>query len=188
MNKKTKSKIVLTKKEAYFIENLIEYNEKHIKNVIHSTLGSENQYLAEDTINEFYLLMCEKIEILKAHPCPQAWILVAAKYTAQGMVHKHKKDLLSVSLDEVSYKLGETDVFEDAVYEIWLENKVSEKLIANLTKREREIYYKIYIEKKKPKEIAAELNISANAVRNINKNLRDKIKDDIKRKNFREIY
>ena len=78
----------------------------------------------------------------------------------------------------------EKDIFEEAVYEIWLESKVPEKLIANLTKREREVYHKIYIENKKPKEAAKELELSINAVNNIHKNLRDKIKDDVKRKNF----
>lgn len=184
MNKKRKGKIVLTAEDALFIEQLIEQNLKYIKNIIYNTLGANNRYLAEDTINEFFMLMCEKAEILKTHVCPKAWILVAAKHTAQGMINKHKKDSLSVSFDEVSYELGETDVFEDAVYEIWLENKVPEKLIAKLTKREREIYQKIYIENKKPKETAKELNISVNAVHNIHKNLRDKIKDDIKRKKF----
>ncbi len=62
------------------------------------------------------------------------------------------------------------------------------KLIAGLTKRERQVYGKIYIEGKKPKDAAAELNISVNSVHNIHKNLRDKIKNEIKRKNFKKFY
>lgn len=184
MNKKIKASVVLTKEDALFIEQLIEQNGKYINNIIFNTLGPNNQYLAKDAVSEFYLLMCEKIDTLRTHPSPKGWILVAAKHTAQGMIAKYKKDSLSVSLDEVSYELGETDVFEDAIYEMWLENKIPEKLIANLTKREREVYCKIYIDNKKPKVVAQELNISVNAVHNIHKNLRDKIKDDIKRKNF----
>lgn len=180
----TDSKIALTKEESYFIEKLIKDNQKHIKNVIINTLGPENRYLAEDTINELYLLMCKKTDILKTHPCPKAWILVASKHTAQGMISKHKKDLFIVPIERLSHERGMDDVFEDAVYEIWLENKVPEKLIAHLTKREREVYLKIYIENKRPKEVAEELDISVNCVNNIHKNLRDKIKDDIKRKNF----
>ena len=188
MNTNTRERIVLTKYDALFIERLIEQNSKYINNIIYNTLGADNQYLAKDTISEFHLLMCEKIGTLKTHPSPKGWILVAAKHTAQGMIAKYKKDSLSVSLDEVSYKLGETDIFEDSIYEIWLENKVPEKLIAHLSKREREVYCKIYIDGKKPKVVAKELNISINAVHNIHKNLRDKIKNDIKRKNFQEIY
>ena len=184
MNKKDKAIIVLTKDDSLFIEQLIEQNGKYINNIIYNTLGPNNKYLAKDAISELYLLMCEKIDTLRTHPSPKGWILVAARRTAQGMIAKYIKDTLSVSLDDVLYELSETDVFEDAIYEIWLENKVPEKLIAHLTKREREIYCKIYIENKKPKIVAKELKISINAVHNIHKNLRDKIKDDIKRKNF----
>lgn len=184
MNKKTKPFIVLTKDDALFIEQLIEQNGNHINNIIYNTLGSYNQYLAKDAISEFYLLMCEKIDTLKAHPSPKGWIFVAAKHTAQGLIAKSRRDSSSVPLDDVIYEFSETDVFEDATYEIWLENKVPEKLIAHLTKREREIYCKLYIDKKKPTAIAKELNISVNSVYNIHKNLRDKIKYDIKWKNF----
>ncbi len=151
-------------------------------------MSAEHRDLAEDAISEFHLLMCEKIEILKAHPSPKGWILVAAKHTAQGMIAKNRKDLSSVSLDEALHKPAETDVFEDTVYEIWLDNKVPEKLIAGLTKRERQVYHEIYIEDKKPKEVAADLNISVNAVHNIHKNLRDKIKDDVEQKNFKKFF
>ena len=176
--------IVLTKSDARFIADLIERYESSIKNIIYNTLGSEKIYLAEDTISEVYLLMCQKIEILKAHESPKAWVLVAAKRVAQGILAKNRREISTVPLDEVENHLGGTDVFEEAVYEIWLENKVPEKLIANLSKREREVYYKIYIEGKTPKETAEELDISLNAVHNIHKNLKDKIKYDIKRKNF----
>ncbi len=184
MNNKTESIITLTKDDALYIEQLIRQNDKYIKNVIYNTLGPENRYLAEDAISEFYLLICEKIEALRSHPSPKGWLLVAAKHTAQGMISMHKKDAMSVSLEEALHEPDKTDVFEDTVYEIWLENKVPEKLIAGLTKRERQVYVKIYIEDKKPKDVAAELNISVNAVHNIHKNLRDKIKNEIKRKKF----
>ncbi len=184
MNKKRESKIVLTQEDACFIEKLIEENLRHMKNVIYNTLGQEYKYLAEDTINELYLLMCQKINILKAHTCPKAWLLVASKRVSQGMINKQKREMPSIPPEQASRHIGKSDIFEDVVYDIWLEDKVPEKLISHLTKREREIYHKIYIENKKPKDIAKELNITANAVRNIHKNLRDKIKDDIELKNF----
>lgn len=177
-------KSVLTKEEADFVEKLITDNEKHIKNVVFNTLGAENRQLAEDCINDFYLLMCEKVEILKNHPCPKAWILVAAKHTAQGCISRRKKDISSVSMDEIAEESSDDDVFEDTVYAIWLENKVPERIIESLTKRERELYYKIYIENKKPKEAAKELDISVSTVHNIHKNMKEKIKNRVKEKNF----
>jgi len=175
---------VLTKSEAQFVADLIERYESNIKNVIYSMLGKDNRYLAEDALSEVYLLMCKKIKPLKDHPCPKAWILVATKYVVQGILTKNRKDIAIVPLEDVENYIGGTDIFEEAVYEIWLENKVPEKLLAKLTKREREVYHKLYIEGKKPNEAASELNISKNAVNNIHKNLRDKIKYDIKTKKF----
>ncbi len=184
MSEKCESRIVLTQEDACFIEKLIKENLSSIKNTIYNTLGQQYKYLAEDTVNELYLLMCRKIEILKNHDCPKAWLIVASKRVSQGMINKQKREMPTVSPENISRHIGKSDIFEDAVYDIWLENKVPEKLISRLTKREREIYHKIYIENKEPNDIAKELNISASSVRNIHKNLRDKIKDDIKRKNF----
>lgn len=184
MNRKNIKNIPLSKSDAEFIADLIYKNENYIKNIVYNTLRYENRYLADDTISELHLLMCRKIEVLKVHTCPKAWIMVAAKRTAQGMIAKHQKDSLSVPIDTELLLSEESDVFETAVYDIWLENKVPEKLISRLSKREREIYHKIYIEGKTTKEIASELNISMNSVQNIHKNLRDKIKDAVKRKDF----
>lgn len=184
MGKKCESRIVLTQEDACFIEKLIEENMHDIKNVIYNTLGQQYRYLAEDTVNELYLLVCQKVDILKAHDCPKAWLLVASKRVSKGMINKQKREMPSVSPENISLYMGKSDIFEDAVYDIWLENKVPEKLISRLTKREQEIYHKIYIENKKVKDVATELNITDNAVRNIHKNLRDKIKDDINQKNF----
>ncbi len=184
MNKEQKEKIVLTKAEAQFAEKLLKDNAQQIRAVVCSTLGEENRYLAEDTVNEVCLLICQKIHTLEAHTCPKAWIIVAARNTAQNIKRKHKYDSMAIPFDEIKTKTGHDEVFEDAIYNLWLENKVSEKIIAKLTPREKEIYQKIYIEDKTPKEIAQELDISASSVRNIHKNLKDKINDHIKRKDF----
>ncbi len=184
MNVKPKEKIVLTAEESNFIMELFNGRKELYEAIIRKTLGSVYQYLAEDTVSELYLLACNKIDILKAHPCPEKWLTVAARMTAQRNIQKHLKDLNTSTLDEINEHSCKSDVFEDAVYNIWLENKVPERLIAQLTKREQEIYFKTYIENKTPKDISKELNISENNVRNVNKNLKDKIRDAIKRKKF----
>ncbi len=184
MDDKRIDSIRLTKQDAKFIEDLIIQCESHIKNVVYGMLSADKRYLAEDIISELHLLMCKKVDTLKTHPSPKAWALVAARHVTQGAVAKNRKNANNVPLEEVESYIGTADVFEDAVYEMWLENKVPEKLIAKLSKREREIYQKIYIEEKQPQEVAVELDLSVNAVHNIHKNLRDKIKYDIEQKNF----
>ena len=184
MGKSQNKRISLTEEEALFAQKILEDNSQQIKAAVYSTLGTENRYLAEDAINEVFLLICEKIDTLMAYTCPKAWIIAAARNTAQNIKRKHKYDSMRIPIEEINVGIYDEDVFENAIFNIWMENKVPEKLIAKLTPREREIYQKIYIEDKSPKEIAEELDVSYNTVRNIHKNLRDKINDFIKRKDF----
>lgn len=174
----------LNAEDAEFLIKLFYENEKNIKGIVYNTLGKLYGHLAEDALGELCLLACEKIDIIKAHKSPKAWLIVASKHVAQGLIKKHKKDLLNIPLEKSEETVNDNDLFEEVVYATWLENKVPEKLIASLTKREKEVYYKLYIEKKTPKEAASELGVKLNLINNVHKNLRDKIKDAVKRKNF----
>lgn len=174
----------LNAEDSAFLAQLIEDNEKAIRASIRNTLGSLYDYIADEAVGELLLLACEKIDIIKTYRSPKAWLLIASKLVAQGMIKKHKKDLLALDYDALAEEASSDDVFEDAVFAIWIEHKVPEKLIASLTKREREVYYKLYIEKKSPAEAAEELGVKRNLINNVHRNLRDKIKDSIKRNKF----
>lgn len=174
----------LSHEDVDFVKNVIEENEKYINVTVYNTLGGLYGYLAEEAIGDVYLLACKKVDVLKSHSCPRAWLIVAAKHVSQGLIRKHRTDFMNVELSEAENLKSDDDVAEDAVYEIWLENKIPEKLIGTLTKREREVYAKLYIECKTPKETAAELGVKVTLVNNINKNLKDKIKYAVKRNSF----
>lgn len=182
MNNKKAKERPLTTEDSFFIERLLDDNKQYIKNVIYSELGGTYRYLAEDAIHDMYLLMCQKIDVLKAHECPKAWILVASRRVAQGIMRKNRKDLENIPLDNVICETDGADIVEQVVYDIWLENELPGKLIESFTKREREVYHKLYIEEKTFKQTAEELSLTTNAVYNFNKNLKDKIKNAIKRK------
>lgn len=184
MNKQNGQTQPLSKDDSELLRRLIEENEKTTRKIIYSTLGKLYSYVAEEAIAELYLLACEKIDIIKTYRSPKAWLFVASKLVAQGMIKKHKKDLLAVDYDALTETSSSDDVFEEALFAIWIEDKVPEKLIASLTKREREVYYKLYIEKKSLAEAAEELGVKRNLINNVHRNLRDKIKDSVKRKNF----
>ncbi len=183
MNNKQKAIKAMSREEREYAEYLITEYSSLLSNVISNKLGNVYLYLAEECIGELYKLICEKIEIINNHENPKAWLIIAAKNISLETIRKHSNDLSTKPLeDNLNYATGNVD--EDAIYNIWLENKVPEKLIARLTKRERQVYHKLYIEKKSPKEIAKELNIATSTVRNVNKKLRDKIIKDVKHKNF----
>ncbi len=184
MNTKQKDNRPLSEEEVLFIEKLIIENRKIIKNIIYNILGERYKHHAEDAVCDVYLLMCQKIDVLKNHNAPRAWIFVAARYVARGVVRNNKKHDNTIPIDMIEDFPSDINVEEEATYRIWLSDKVPEKLIKSLTKREQQVYQKLYIEGKTPKQAAVELNLTANAVYNFNKNIRDKIKYAVKRKMF----
>lgn len=174
----------LSTDDVNFVRSIIEENEKCINVTVYNTLGRLYSYLAEEAVSEVYLLACRKVDVLRRHECPKAWLIVAARHVSQTLIRTHKNDLLNVEIEEAENIKSNDDVPEDAVYRIWLENKIPEKLIGSLTKREKEVYIKLYIEERTPKQAAEELGITANAVNNVHKNIRDKIKYAVSQKNF----
>lgn len=163
------------------IEKLILENKTLIRRTVQNTLGSEYAYLAEEAVSELYLLACEKQSVIEAHPCPRAWLVVAARHVSQGLVKKHSADTLTVPIDERKACTAKDGVYNEVLYKIWLENKLPEKLLATLTDKERAVYYTYYIEKKKPKQIAAELGIPTSSVYGIRNRLKEKIEEKIKK-------
>lgn len=184
MSIKSSQRRPLSAEDSVLLRLLIEENDKTVKAVIYSTLGEQYSYVAEEAVAELYLLACEKINKIKTYHSPKAWLMIAAKRVAWGVIKKHKKDLRVAAYDALSEESSKDDVFEDAVYAIWIEDKVPEKIIALLTKREREVYHKLYIEEKSPAEAAEELGVKINLINNVRKNLKDKIKDAVKQNKF----
>lgn len=183
MNTKQKVNRPLTADESVFVEKLIEDNKKAIKNIIYNVLGEDYKYLAEDTIYDVYLLICQKIDVLKNHSNPKAWIFVAARYVARGAVKKSKRHK-TVPIEMIDRLPSGIDIEEEAIYNMWLCNNVPEKLLGSFTKRELQIYHMIYVEGKTPKETADILGLTQHAVLNFKSNIKKKIKDLIKNKKF----
>ena len=170
---KKQNAVPLTEKQRSFLDGLIRENKHYISNTVLNTLGSAFSCLYEECISELYLLACLKINIAEAHPNPAAWIIVCARLTAHTVMQKRKKDALNVPPDEDI--CDDRDVFDEALYNIWIENGVASKLIEELTPREKEVYNLIYIKGKRPEEAAKLLGISHSTVRNIRKQLKEKI-------------
>lgn len=163
------------------MEKLILENKTLIRRTVQNALGSEYAYLAEEAVAELYLLACEKQSVIEAHPCPRAWLVVAARHVSQGLMKKHQADTLAVPIDEHNVCSAKDSVYNEVLYKTWLENKLPEKLLALLTDKERAVYYAYYVEKKKPKQIAAEQGIPTSSVYGIRNRLKEKIEEKIKK-------
>lgn len=126
-----------------------------------------NETYAEDITQEVFLFFQKKCSELEDKNI-KAWLIK----TAKNKIHEHfrdaKKDNMLVSFDDKSISFDEFD-FHTLLDEYITVNseeieKYKELVFKELSKKEKELYTKIYIEKKKHKEIAEELNTSEKAV------------------------
>lgn len=180
MKKNKKTHVALTETQRSYIENLIQNHKTLVYYTIRSVLRKGYGYLAEECVSELYLLMCQKVQVLETHPNPKAWMIVAAKLTAFSVIKKYRHDSSNVPLE--NSKASKIDsTYEEALYSIWLENDVATRVLAGLTKRETQIYHKLYIENKSTLATARELDISVSTVRSFKKLIKDKIEFKVRK-------
>ena len=181
MKKEKTNQSPLTASQRDFVQHLISENQGAVYYTIKSVLGEVYGYLTEDSVGKLYLLVCEKIKVVENHPCPKAWLLVAAKVTALYMIKNNRKDLDLVPLERASSAASDP-TYEEALFEIWLDNNVSQKLLNTLTKREMQIYHKLYVENKDAETAAAELGLNVSTVRSFKQLIKAKLHEHINKK------
>lgn len=174
----------LTSEDAARLENILMDRIHIIRYAIIKVVGVTYNYLVDDCVSEVLLLACEKSDTLLNHSNPGGWLVNASKNIAYNMIRKHKNDVKNIPIDDLLSVSSPDDVFEDMVFEDWIEKRVPKLLLSRLTNREREIYEMLFVQKKTPQEVAEELHISVNTVRNIKKSIVDKIKNDVYTHNF----
>lgn len=184
MDTNEKKTVCLTSEEAEYINELLERNEYIIRAQIRTVLKEKFNQIGEDCISELYLLACEKVSVLKTHKNPDAWLVIASKNVANNMARKHTALLQNITDEEITNVKIETDVFEDALYNIWIQEGSIERLLSLLTPREREIYDLLYKERQTAKQVSEKLGVSDSTVRNIALAIKKKIKNAIETKLF----
>lgn len=177
-------KFRLTADEAEYIKDLIIRNQYVIKSEVRMILRDKFEQIGEDCISEIYFLACKKISVLKKHEKPDAWIALASRKVAQNMARKHNTLLKNSTNVEITDIVVKDDVFEDALYNIWMENGAIDMLLNTLTPHEHEIYSLIYKKRLSSKEVAKIMGVSDSTVRNIVATIKRKIKTAIKTKLF----
>lgn len=177
-------KFILTSEECDYIEKLIIKNESVVRSVIRSALGEKFDQIGDECMSDLYLLMCEKIDKLKKHENPDGWLIVSAKNIALNAKRKHNTQLKHMIVEERTYIRAEDNVFENALYNIWLEDGAIDKILARLTPRETEIYNYLYRKRLSCKQTAKITGLSESTVRNINANIKKKIHKGLHKNDF----
>ncbi len=144
---------------------------------------SENE--AWDITQEVFLTFQKKLDSLDDINI-RAWLFKTAKNKTREYYKKNNKANKLVPLNP--YRLPTDDMysyidkyFEDADYvsDEYIE-KCKELILKSLNKKELELYTKVFVEKKKYKQVAEEMNISENNVTVRVSRLKQKIKTLVK--------
>ncbi len=182
--KEKENRRILSAEESKRLGDLIWTHRNIIRITILKILGSQFQYLLEDCESEVALIAVRRGAELLSHPNPTGWFVVAAKYVANNAYRKEMKRVSNLSSDtEIQIKVQD-DPLESVLFDDWVKNGIPEALLSRLAPREREIYDMIFVQDMTTAEIAQKLSLSESTVRNIKKNVMDKIKHDIRTYNF----
>ena len=126
-----------------------------------------DKYDAEVLTQDVFLLFQEKCAELE-DDCIKRWLMSVAKNKTREYYRKKKKDMSILSLDESVFEIADTDIqkmFEDNLPD---NDEDTEKyiqiLLKALTPKERELYHKVFVEKKSYKQIAEETNTNESTI------------------------
>lgn len=175
---------VLSNEESERLGSLIRKHRNVIRATVFKILGSQFRYLLEDCTSEVAVIAVQQGAELLSHPNPAGWFVLASKNTANNMLRKERTRLRKEIIDSDLQIQMQDDPLEEVAYADWIENGIPDKLLSRLAPREREIYDMIFVQDMGITEIARELSLSESTVRNIKKNVLDKIKYAIQTHDF----
>ena len=122
---------------------------------------------AADITQEVFLFFQEKCETLENENI-QAWLYKVAKNKVHEHYRKTKKEEKLVELEKTMMNVDEVDIMPlfDEFFDLGDEDieKYKSIVLKGLTKKEQELYKKVFVEKKHYKDIAEEMNITEKAV------------------------
>ena len=182
--KETKKRGVLSPADAERLKDLIWTHRNVIQKILFDILHPEFSYMIEDCESEVMMIAVEHAHELLSHTAPTGWFIVTTRNVAHAACRKEIKRIQNdTSAEGVDLTIAE-DPLENILYEEWVKNGVVDQLLSRLTPREREVYALSFAEGKTTKEIAERLQIGESTVRNIRKNIMDKIKRDVMEHRF----
>lgn len=133
-----------------WVQNLFETNAPLIYKVAARRLESESA--AENIVQETFLALVEKIDVVKRHPNPSGWLMKAAQYLIlQTIRESGRQSEHEVPMDGAALSKGTP--FEEP-------ESLRDLLPEGLTQREREMLIWLYEDGLSYEEIAARRGIT----------------------------
>lgn len=184
---KTERRGALSPADSARLSDLIWTHRNAIQRILFDILHPEFSHLIEDCESEVMLIAVEHATELLSHPGPTGWFILTAQNAARNARRKEITRIQNyASVQEFEFKT-DRDPLENILFDEWIKNGVPDQLLSRLTPREREVYDLFFVEGKSTREIAEQLQIRESTVRNIRKNIMDKIKYDVLNHNFETL-
>ncbi len=149
-------------------EKALAYVMKHygglVKSVVHRHLYNLSQY-EEDCINDVFYAVWTHISHYDLDRNPFAnWIAGIARLKALDYVRQHANHLQEVSLDtplsETIPDKTESEVFEQEI------SKEMEQMLSCLKEKDRELFYRLYVEEQTMDEVETSMQMNRTIVYN----------------------
>lgn len=170
----------LTNEERDFLDDLLSKNKPIFLHVIKIITGDLYNVFGDECLSELHCLSIRKIKKLMSVEHPERWLITASKYIAIEFVRRYGNGRGSVPIDDVADQLAKDDVFEEARYNILMREFTLDKIMKKLTKRQKQIFEMMIVQKMSCEEVSRKLNISESTVWNTRASLVKRVEQIIK--------
>lgn len=156
--------------DTRFVLDLVTSHKPDLVKIITSKLGQYKTNDVEDCFQDLFVLAFIHREKLSRHPNPVGWLFVTARNLAHDAFRKNKKNERHTVSFEDAIEIFGTDEME----EIMLKNRTApkeepettkEKILEELSCREKKLYQLKYIEKKDTKYLAQYFSTTEGCIR-----------------------
>ncbi len=150
-------------------ERALEYVMLHygglVKSVIHRHLYSMTQY-EEDCINEVFFAVWNYISSYQPEKSSFAnWIGGIARLKALDALRKHAKEMWEDSIDDsVVHIVDNASTLTSEIGELISEE--TEQLLSCLKEKDRELFYRLYVEEQDMNEVSEAMNMEKSVIYN----------------------
>lgn len=153
-----------------FVLDLVTSHKSDLVKIITSKLGQYKTNDVEDCLQDLFVLAFIHRKKLSRHPNPVGWLFVTARNLAHDTFRKNKKnEKYTVSFEDAIEIFG-TDEMEETMLENGTAPKeeletTKEKILEELSCREKKLYRLKYIEKKDTKYLARYFSTTEGCIR-----------------------
>ena len=153
--------IMITKERA---EEIVKQKYDKIFRFCYAKPGI-NKYDAEELTHDIFVLFYERLDILVDDKINR-WLYAVAKRKCQGFYRKNKNRELMLSMEESYNSIDDILMVRDQYFKVTEEEieKSLEVILKTLNKDEYMLYYKKFVEGKKHKQIAEEMDLTVSNV------------------------